>query len=164
VDATPTAKAVLLMMGPAGSGKSTLANRIAARHDAVIVSYDEHQRRQPDDDGSAPVGPQALADAHRELAALCAGDRLVVVDGTHCQPERRVAVRRIAAEHGRPTVVLVLLPDLATCLDRQTRRERRVPAVDVERQHREIVRSLPTLRDEGHQVVLTGADGSPFTR
>jgi predicted kinase len=78
----------------------------------------------------------------------------VIVDGTHCQRERRDTVRAIATAHGFDTVVLVLLMPLAECLDRQRRRVRRVPTSDVERQHTAITAALPALADEGHAAVI----------
>ncbi|MFD8994237.1 AAA family ATPase [Streptomyces abikoensis] len=90
----------LIVMGPSGSGKSTKAAQLAAELGAVVVSYDDHQRRAEGDTGVEPVGEQALARAWAELDAHLAAGTLVVVDGTHCQPERRAAVREIAAAHG----------------------------------------------------------------
>jgi predicted kinase len=84
----------------------------------------------------------------------CAAGTPVIVDGTHCQPERRWAVRDIAAAHGLDTVVVVLVVPLAVCLDRQARRTRRVPAADVARQHAAITAALPDLAGEGHAAVV----------
>jgi predicted kinase len=144
----------VLMMGASGSGKSTLANVLAAESGAVVVSYDRHQRCVPGDTGVEPVGEQALAAARAELATHCAAGTPVIVDGTHCQPDRRWAVRNIATSHGLDTVVIVLVVPLAVCLDRQTSRVRRVPASDVARQHAAITASLPGLTDEGHAAVV----------
>ncbi|MGK5548483.1 AAA family ATPase [Streptomyces sp. URMC 127] len=144
----------LLMMGPSGSGKSTAAAQLAAELGAVVVSYDDHQRRVAGDTGVEPVSEQALTAAWAELDAHCAAGMPVIVDGTHCQPERRTAVREIASAHGLRTVVLVLLPPLDVCLERQQLRARRVPPADVARQHAAIAAALPALTAEGHAAVL----------
>ncbi|MFJ9634730.1 AAA family ATPase [Streptomyces sp. NPDC101175] len=150
----------VLLMGASGSGKSTLAARLAAATGAVVVSYDSHQRLTDGDTGTEPVGERALAAAWAELDGHCAAGRLAIVDGTHCQPERRAAVRAIAAAHGMGTVVLVLRASLPVCLARQGLRQRQVPDTDVARQHAAVTASLPALVGEGHTAVLQlTADG-----
>ncbi|MGW0647685.1 AAA family ATPase [Streptomyces umbrinus] len=147
-------------MGASGSGKSTLAARLAAATGAVVVSYDRHQRLTDGDTGTEPVGERALAAARAELEDDRAAGRQTIVDGTHCQPERRAAVRAIAAAHGMGTVVLVLKASLPTCLARQNLRQRQVPDADVARQHAAITAAVPALAGEGHAVVLQlTADG-----
>ncbi|MEU4807396.1 AAA family ATPase [Actinosynnema sp. NPDC023587] len=150
----------VLLMGASGSGKSTLANALAAGSGAVVVSYDRHQRRVPGDTGVEPVGDRALATARAELAACCAAGTPVIVDGTHSQAERRIAARAVAVAHGLDTVVLVLLVPLEACLDRQGSRTRRVPAVDVARQHAAVTAALPGLADEGHAAVVLLTPGA----
>ncbi|RRR85700.1 ATP-binding protein [Streptomyces sp. RP5T] len=98
----------MLMMGAAGAGKSTLAGPLAAVTGAVVVSYDAHQRQLAGDTGTEAVSALALQRAWRELARHCAAGTPTVVDGTHCQPERREMARAIAAAHGLETVLLVL--------------------------------------------------------
>ncbi|MBB5081884.1 ATP-binding protein [Nonomuraea endophytica] len=145
---------VLVLMGASGSGKSTLAKALATATGAPVVSYDQHQRPRPGDDGVQAVSAQALASAWRELAACCACGGVVIVDGTHCQRSRRVTVRAIAAAHHLPTVVIALTPPLEVCLRRQGQRGRRVPAADVARQHAAVLAALPVLAQEGHAAVL----------
>jgi protein phosphatase len=144
----------VLLMGASGSGKSTLAGRLSADTGAAVVSYDRHQRHVAGDTGVEPVSEKALTAAWADLAVHCAAGTPVIVDGTHCQPERRAAVRAIATAHGFDTVVLVLLVPLAECLNRQRFRARRVPASDVERQHTAITAALPALAGEGHAAVV----------
>ncbi|MFJ9900028.1 AAA family ATPase [Streptomyces sp. NPDC091280] len=105
-------------MGASGSGKSTLATRLAAAAGAVVVSYDSHQRLTDGDTGTEPVGERALAAAWAERDGHCVVGRSGIVDGAHCQIERRSAVRAIAGAHGMGTVVLVLKASLPTCLAR----------------------------------------------
>lgn len=151
---TDLSRRCVLMMGASGSGKSTLAEQLAAATGAALVSYDHHQRHVAGDAGFEPVSEQALTAAWAELGTHFAAGTPVIVDGTHCQPERRDTVHAIAAAHGFDTVVLVLLIPLAECLDRQQLRARRVPASDVERQHTAITAALPALADEGHAAVI----------
>ncbi|GAB4590133.1 AAA family ATPase [Nocardia sp. IFM 10818] len=149
---------VALTVGAAGSGKSTLARGLAARIGAVVVSYDDHQRRLPGDDGKQAVTDVALAAAWAELDILCAASTPVIVDGTHCQAWRRATVRDIARVHHRPTVALVLRVPLQICQARQHLRDRQVPDSDIVRQHTAITAALPCLAAEGFTVVYLDLD------
>jgi predicted kinase len=144
----------VLMMGASGAGKSTLAGQLATVTGAVVVSYDGHQRQLAGGTGIEAVSDVALERAWGELAGYCAAGTPTIVDGTHCQPERRETVRAIAAAHGLETVVLVLLEPLAVCLARQGLRGRRVPEKDVVRQHEAITAVLLVLAGEGHTAVI----------
>jgi predicted kinase len=146
---------VILLVGASGAGKSTLAARLlAARPDLGCVSYDAHQRRQPGDDGVRACTAGAIAAAHSELEARCAAGLSTVVDGTHRQPERRAAVRAIAATHHLPVIAIVLLVPLQDCLTQQHHRARQVPAADVAAQHASIAAALPHLHSEGYAATL----------
>jgi predicted kinase len=78
-----------------------------------------------------------------------------IVDGTHRQPDRRTAVRTIAAAYGLPTVAVVLVVPLEHCLVRHLGRPRRVPAGDIEIQYTAITAALPELHREGYAAVVT---------
>ncbi|MFJ6392942.1 AAA family ATPase [Streptomyces sp. NPDC091972] len=144
----------VLMMGASGAGKSTLAAQLAGTTGAVVVSYDGHQRQVAGDTGIEPVGDLTLTKAWTELEGHCAAGRPVIMDGTHCQPQRREKVRAVAAAYGLETVVVVLLVPLEVCLAQQRLRGRRVPDKDVIRQHEAIVTALPLLAGEGHAAVI----------
>jgi predicted kinase len=140
---------VVLMVGPSGSGKSTVAGWLAARNPGLkVLSYDAAQG----DGGVCTL--DAVARVHAELAARCAQGLASLVDGTHRQPERRAAVSAAAAAHGLPVVAVVLQVPLASCLANQSRRPRRVPAVDVREHHAVLTAAMPDLLDEGYDVVV----------
>ncbi|MFJ9634702.1 hypothetical protein ACIRU8_44135 [Streptomyces sp. NPDC101175] len=106
----------------------------------MVVSYDLHQRLTEADSGIDPVGQVALASAWGELDDHRVSGRPEIMDGTHCQIERRSAVRAIAGRerHGR----------------RRSRAEGVPPDADVARQYAAITAAVPALAGEGHTAVF----------
>lgn len=145
---------VMVLIGASGAGKSTLAQALAAMTGAAVVSYDAHQRAMPGDDGRQSVTAEALAAAWKDLDTHCAAGVPVIVDGTHCQESRRRMVRAIAARYELPAIAIVLHPPLQTCLDRQSLRERQVPADDIALQHTAIRDALADLPGERYTAVV----------
>ncbi|MFJ5740106.1 AAA family ATPase [Streptomyces microflavus] len=118
-----------------------------------VVSYDVHQAHVAGRPGRV-VGDHALESARERMSAHCAAGRTVIVDGTHSQRDRRVAIRAIAAAHRYVTAVVALRVPLAVCLERQASRAWPVPAADVTRQDAAITAALPELEQEGHARVV----------
>lgn len=87
--AGPSLRRLLFLLGPPGSGKTTQGALLAARLQGLHVSAGELVRaaradgeRVPRDPG--PAGRDGLADVDwmaRRVAAACAGDDPVVIDG-----------------------------------------------------------------------------------
>ncbi|MGX7828303.1 AAA family ATPase [Actinokineospora sp. 24-640] len=144
---------VITLIGPSGAGKSSLAARwSAAVPELAVLSYDTVQHDLTGD--WRTVTPAAVDQVHELLRARCAAGLGSIVDGTHVQPDRRAAVRAIAAQHGLPAVAVVLRVSLATCLRRQQDRARRAPGDDIRAQFEALAPQLPRLLSEPYAVLV----------
>ncbi|WP_285647130.1 ATP-binding protein [Lentzea sp. NBRC 102530] len=140
---------VVLMVGASGAGKSTVAAAFAARRPGLeVLSYDVAQG-----DGGVCT-PASVDQVHAVLAERCAAGASSVVDGTHRQADRRVAVVALATAHDLPVLAVVLRVPLASCLRNQHRRARHVPEADVRAHHAAVEAALPLLPHEGYTAVV----------
>ena len=134
--------AVVVLVGAAGSGKSTWA---AAHYRAAEVVSSDALR---DVVGTGPADLDASAEAFdlldRILAARARRGLTVVVDTLGLDPARRAAYRAVAHDHGLAAVAVVLETPVAVCRERNTARDRPVPAAVLTAQ----LRRMRTVRAE----------------
>lgn len=140
--------AMLLLIGPSGSGKSTFA----ANHfrPSEILSSDAMREMVADDPNDQSATDAAFELLHTALGLRLARRRLTVVDATNVEAWARAPLLAIARRHGRPAVAVVLALPVEECLDRnRRRRDRRLPAAAIRRQHRWLIGTLTELPTEG---------------
>ncbi len=134
--------ALVVLVGAAGSGKSTWAT--AHYRAAEVVSSDALREVV----GTGPADLDASADAFdlldRILAARARRGLTVVVDTLGLDPARRAAYRAVARDHGLAAVAVVLETPAAVCRERNTARDRPVPAAVLTAQ----MRRMRTVRTE----------------
>jgi protein phosphatase len=150
---------LVVLIGTSGSGKSTFARKhfkptevLSSDYCRGIVSDDETDQ-------------SATADAFDVLGYIAAkrlaAGRLTVVDATNVQPEARKPFVALAREHHCLPVAIVLdiSPKIALARN-QDRADRRFGEHVVQGQHRDLRRSLKSLRREGfsHVFVLDGPE------
>jgi protein phosphatase len=146
------ADAMVVLVGIAGSGKSTFARAHFAPTE--ILSSDAFRAMVADDEADQSVSEAAFALLHTVLAARLQRGRLAVVDATNVEEWGRRQLLEIADRQRRPAVAIVLDVPIEVCIERLARRGNRpVPPHAVRRQHRELLRSLPTLANEGFKAV-----------
>jgi protein phosphatase len=146
------ADAMVVLVGIAGSGKSTFARAHFAPTE--ILSSDAFRAMVADDEADQSVSEAAFALLHAVLAARLLRGRLAVVDATNVEEWGRRQLLEIADRQRRPAVAIVLDVPIEVCIERLARRGNRpVPPHAVRRQHRELLRSLPTLANEGFKAV-----------
>ena len=100
------ADALVLLAGAAGSGKSSLAARLFPADS--ILSSDAIRRQLTGDEANQAVNRRAFQVLHARAGRRLAEGRLTVIDATNVHASARRPLRRMAAVHGRPVVVLVL--------------------------------------------------------
>ena len=143
---------MVVLVGIAGSGKSTFAQGNFAATE--ILSSDAFRAMVADDEADQSVSEAAFALLHAVLEARLQRGRLAVVDATNVEEWGRRQLLAIADRRRRPAVAIVLDLPIEVCIERLARRGNRpVPPHAVRRQHRELMRSLPTLADEGFGAV-----------
>ena len=153
------ADALVLLVGAAGSGKTTLA----ARHfpAETILSSDALRAEVSGDPANQAVSPIAFRILHDRARRRLAAGQLTVIDATNIVASARGPLRRLAREHGRPVVAIVLDLPAELSLGRNAGRlERVVPESAVRRQQAALRRALDQgeLAAEGLTALVVLAD------
>lgn len=127
------ADALVLLVGPAGSGKSTLAARLFPAES--ILSSDALRAEVSGDPANQAVSPIAFRILHDRAGRRLATGQLTVIDATNIAASARRPLHRLAREHGRPVVAIVLdLPAELSLGRNAARAERVVPEPAIRRQ------------------------------
>lgn len=144
---------LVVLVGAAGAGKSTLASRLFAP--GTILSSDTFRGLVSGDPTNQRATRTAFAILHRELERRLIAQRTTVVDATNVTSFARRALVSRAIRHGVPAAAIVLDLEPALVLARNaTRPGRIVPAGAVERQLRDLERSLRRgLDQEGFSAI-----------
>lgn len=143
---------LVALVGVSGSGKSTFA----ARHfrPSQVLSSDAFRAMVADDDNDQSATGAAFDALHHVAGLRLAGGRLTVVDATNTQRHARAEVIATARAHDVLPVAIVLDVPESVCAQRNADRAgRRLPRQAIDRQHRELHRSLRGLRKEGFRKV-----------
>ncbi len=141
---------MVVLVGVSGSGKSTFARRFARTH---VLSSDEMRAIVADDPADQSATEAAFELLHTALALRLARGRMTVVDATNVESWARERLLAVARRSGRPAVAIALDTPLEVCLERNAQRPDRRPPAAIRRQHRSMLRSLTSLRDEGFAAV-----------
>jgi protein phosphatase len=150
---------LVVLIGTSGSGKSTFAKKHFKPTEVLSSDYCRGVVSDDETDQSA------TADAFDVLGYIAAkrlaAGRLTVVDATNVQPEARKPLVALARDHHCLPVAIVL--DISTKIAHarnQDRPDRRFGEHVVHGQHRDLRRSLKSLRREGfsHVFLLEGPD------
>jgi protein phosphatase len=153
------ADALVLLVGPAGSGKSTLAGRLFPAES--VLSSDALRAEVSGDPANQAVSPLAFRILHNRAGQRLATGRLTVIDATNIAASARAPLRRLAREHRRPVVAIVLdLPAELSLARNAARAGRVVPESAVRRQQAALRLALDQgeLTAEGLAAIVIVAD------
>ena len=151
------ATSLVVLIGPSGSGKSTFAARHFGPHE--VVSSDQCRAMISDDANDQSVTSDAFALAHTMLAMRLKHDKLAVLDATSVQRESRAPLLQLARAHDCMAVAIVLDMPEALCVERNSARlDRSFGAKVIQRQQRDLRRSLRALQREGFRRVFVLRD------
>ena len=143
---------LVLMMGISGSGKSTFAREHFGEFE--VLSSDYFRGLVGNDETNQDATAAAFDALHYVAGKRLEAGLLTVIDATNVQPAARASLIELAKNHDVLTAVIGLDLDLATCLERNAARgARAVPAAAVRRQHKQLAKSLKTLKKERHACV-----------
>ncbi len=136
--------ALVLMVGASGAGKSSFA----ARHFAPteILSSDRFRAMISDDENDQTASGDAFDLLHQALEARLRRRRLTVVDATNLDVRAREPLRALAKAHDCGIWYFVMDPPLEKLQRRRrSRSDRRIPAREVQAQHRQLQHILQDL-------------------
>jgi polynucleotide kinase-phosphatase len=151
--------ALVVLVGVTGSGKSTFARKHF--RPTQVLSSDAFRAMVADDENDQSASAAAFSALHHVAGLRLAAGRLTVVDATNVQQHARASLVQVAREHDVLPVAIVLDVPEPLCWERtQGRPDRDFGRGVVTRQHRELRRSLSSLRREGFRGVhvLHGPD------
>lgn len=139
---------IVITVGLPGSGKSTYLKRRRIN----AISSDEIRRLIADNPKDQTIHRQVFATIRYLIRQrIAAGRPITYVDATHLTRWERRPYVRLARRYGCKLEALLFDPPLEVCLQRNTRRRRRVP----ERVIRKMARRMqPPTIEEGFSKVI----------
>ncbi|WP_326571992.1 polynucleotide kinase-phosphatase [Actinacidiphila glaucinigra] len=144
---------LVVLIGTTGSGKSTFARRHFKPTE--VISSDFCRGLVSDDENDQGASGDAFDVLHYIAGKRLAAGRLTVIDATSVQQESRRQLVRLAREHDVLPIAIVLDVPEQVCVERNASRPDRahLPRHVVQRQQRELRRSLRQLEREGFRKV-----------
>ncbi|MEU6341954.1 polynucleotide kinase-phosphatase [Streptomyces sp. NPDC046977] len=144
---------LVVLIGTTGSGKSTFARRHFKPTE--VISSDFCRGLVSDDENDQSATGDAFDVLHYIAGKRLAAGRLTVVDATSVQQESRRQLVRLAREYDVLPIAIVLDVPEQVCIERNATRPDRahLPRHVVQRQQRELRRSLRQLEREGFRKV-----------
>jgi protein phosphatase len=146
-----------VLCGPAACGKSTFAERHFRA--TQIISSDWARARVADDDRDQRYNAQAFALVYFLVEQRLTVNRLCVVDSTALTASARKELLDLAKKSQVPATLILFNVPLATCIERDAKRERSVGPSVIERQYQAFEQSKETIHQEGFDQVVEFQDG-----
>ncbi|MGO8787780.1 MAG: AAA family ATPase [Terriglobia bacterium] len=143
---------LIVLCGPAACGKSTFAERHFRA--TQIISSDWARARVSDDERDQRFNAQAFALVHFLAEQRLTANRLCVVDSTALTAQARKDLLDLAKRCQVPSTLLIFHVPLATCIERDEKRERTVGRAIVERQYQAFKQSQEGIHQEGFDQVV----------
>ncbi len=143
---------LVVLVGVTGSGKSTFARKHFKP--SQVLSSDAFRAMVADDENDQAASAEAFEALHYIAGKRLRAGRLTVVDATNVQDHARSALIDVARAHDVLPVAVVLDVPVEECWARtQVRPDRDFGRPVVQRQHRDLRRSLSRLSREGFRQV-----------
>ena len=138
---------LVLLIGASGSGKSTFARKHFK--ESEILSSDHYRAVVSDDESDQSATKDAFEVLHFIAAKRLAAGRLTVIDATNVQPFARKSLLNLAKQYHFFAVAIVFnLPEAVSHEHNRQRPNRQFGPHVVNRQVKELRRSLKTLKQE----------------
>ena len=156
-------KAVFTLGGP-GSGKTTVSRKLLAHSGLRSVDVDSFYKLLSDKDTisgdyTKELYKQAHVKSRTRLDLLVAGRLGVIIDGTGRNIARIKTIKDRLESLGYDTLALFVNVDLATALDRNEARVRKINPEQVKQMHAEVRNNLGEIqRLFGNQLMIVDND------
>lgn len=143
-----------ILIGPAGCGKSMVASELASELTDVTVLSSDNVREKLYGNAAIQKDNEKIFDTmHSMMVENLKNGTNVIFDATNLIPRYRKIILDMARPYAGSIIGLVYSGDLATCLDRNSRRNRVVPEHVVIRHYTTLKKYSPTL-DEGFDILF----------
>ena len=150
--------ALVVLVGPSGAGKSTWAAQHYRQQE--IVSSDALRAVVGSGEFDLEASADAFALLHQVVAARSRRGLTVVIDTLGLDPDLRDRFREQGRAAGLPCVAVVFETNAAVCRERNSKRDRPVPAAVLGQQVANFGRVREAILGEGWDEVRTVADES----
>lgn len=151
--------ALVVLVGASGSGKSTFAKTHFAPFETV--SSDFCRGLVSNDENSQAATNDAFDVLHYIAGKRLQNMKLTVIDATNTQPASRQRLIQLARDyHALPVAIVLDVPDSVSYERNRSRLDRQFGIHVIQRQRRELKRSIRHLKHEGFRRVhhLRGVD------
>jgi putative nucleotidyltransferase with HDIG domain len=119
---------LMLMVGAPASGKSTMTKQLAEKYPTVkVISMDEKRKELCGDVNDQSKNGKIFGWQESEVRKAMKKRQSVIVDATNCTRKLRKHLLQIARENGALCSAIYFDITLATLLERNAAREKRVP-------------------------------------
>lgn len=146
---------VFVMIGPSGAGKSTAAKKIAARHNAEIISTDEIRKMMFGDERDQRHGKRVFEVAYMSIRSHLNRRRNIVFDATNTTNEGRKELFSAIQDYHECRIIAVLVtPPFETALRQNRMRERKVPEKVIRRQYHQLMEDGELIPLQFDQVIF----------
>jgi protein phosphatase len=144
---------LVVLVGGSGCGKSTFASRHFLPTE--VISSDYCRGLVSDDENDQSASADAFDLVHYIATKRLKRGKLAVIDATNVQPEARKPLVQLAREQHVLPVAIVFNIRENICQERNAERTgRNLPPHVIRRHHREMRRSLRSLRREGFRYIF----------
>ncbi|MCA9924693.1 MAG: polynucleotide kinase-phosphatase [Anaerolineales bacterium] len=144
---------LVILIGTSGSGKSIFANKHFLPTE--VISSDYCRKLVADDENDQSATNDAFDVLRYITAKRLAAKRLTVIDATNVKREDRRTLLNLAREYDCLPIATVLNLPIRVCFERNQNRANRPFGIRViQNQHRDLRRSLRSLKREGFNRVF----------
>jgi len=144
---------LVVMVGTTGSGKSTFARKHFKPTE--VLSSDYFRGLVSDDENDQSASAAAFDALHYVAGKRLAAGKLTVIDATNVQPDSRKPLVALARQyHCLPVAIVLSVPPKVAHARNASRPDRSFGEHVVSKQHRDLRRSLASLRREGFRHVF----------
>jgi len=151
---------LIVLVGIQGSGKSSWAEKEKQRCDIAVVSTDELRALLFGDVTDQSNNAQVFELAHKLVATYLEAGVDVIYDATNIKKEWRKPLIEIGKKYDAYIICIYFNIPIETCLDRNFKRNRKVPSDVIKRYHEMI--EEPRCSEGFNDVIFTNGWGRPL--
>jgi predicted kinase len=142
---------IIMLIGAPASGKSTYAEKLAAEHNAVILSTDKIRAALYGDESIQGVWAEIQAILYKDIKNAIKANKNIILDSTHYKKEFRAKIIKNFSKYSEFSAYYFNYP-FALIYSRNKNRPRRVPFEVLAAMYKEL-KLRPPLLSEGFKSI-----------